>query len=108
MGLHREDKLSVLPWMALWQESRNHLFFHCSFSRRIWIALMNDCSCIDPPSDWESVVDWCVAVLHGKSLKSSLGKLCFGACVYHLWKQRNALLLGNTPKTEEALVAQIK
>jgi hypothetical protein len=69
---------------------------------------MNDCSCNDPPSDWESVVDWCITVLHGKSLKSGLGKLCFGACVYHLWKQWNALLHGNTPKTEEALVAQIK
>jgi hypothetical protein len=68
---------------------------------------MYECSCLNPPSDCESVADWCVSVLHGKSLKSSLGKLCFGACVYHLWKQRNALLHGNTPKNVEAIV-QIK
>jgi hypothetical protein len=64
---------------------------------------MNDCSCNDPPSDWESVVDWCVTTLHIKSLKSSLGNLCFGACVYHLWKQRNALLYENISKTEKPL-----
>jgi hypothetical protein len=91
-----------------WQESREHLFFHWSFSRRIWRDLMAACSCFDSPLEWDRVADWGGAVLHGKSLKSSLGRLCFGAVVYHLWKQRNDLLHGNAPRTEEAIVAHIK
>jgi hypothetical protein len=84
-------------------ESRDHLFFLCGFSQRIWFALMNACGYYDPPLDWDSVVVWSAARLKGKSLKSCLAKLCLGACIYHLWKQRNALLYGITPKTEEAI-----
>lgn len=90
------------------QESWDHLFSQCSYSRRIWRALMVECSYLNPPIDWESVSEWSIAVLHGKGLKSSLGKLCFWACVYHLWKQRNALIHGKIPKTEEAIILQIK
>jgi hypothetical protein len=37
------------------QQSRAYLFFNCSFSRRIWRALMADCLVADPPVDWELV-----------------------------------------------------
>ncbi|XP_062173706.1 uncharacterized protein LOC133879186 [Alnus glutinosa] len=90
------------------QESRDHIFFQCSFSRRIWKAIMAECSFPNPPIDWESVAEWSVVVLHGKGLKFNLGKLCFGAFVYQLWKQRNAFLHGRIPKSEEAIIMQIK
>jgi hypothetical protein len=44
----------------------------------------------------------------GKSLKSALCKLCLGVAVYHLWRQRNDLLHGNPPCSEEAIVSHIK
>jgi hypothetical protein len=37
-----------------------------------------------------------------------LCKLCLGAAVYHLWQQRNALLHGKTPRTEEQIVSRIR
>jgi hypothetical protein len=37
------------------QESRAYIFFNCSFSRRIWRALMADCLVVDPSVDWELV-----------------------------------------------------
>ncbi len=69
---------------------------------------MADCSFLNVPLDWESVEDLCLKALQGKSLKASLGRLCLGATVYHLWKQRNDLLHNNTPRTEEALLACIR
>jgi hypothetical protein len=30
------------------QESVERLFFHCSFSRRMWMAVMNDCKVSNP------------------------------------------------------------
>jgi hypothetical protein len=62
----------------------------------------------DPPDDWDLVVQWSIEVMQGKSLKSSIYRLCLGAVVYHLWLQRNALLHGKNPKTEEVIPAQIK
>lgn len=74
------------------QESMEHLFFSCSFSQRVWLQLMDDCSFTDVSVDWEFVESWGSSMLQGRSLKASLGKLCIGAVVYHLWRQRNDLL----------------
>jgi hypothetical protein len=89
------------------QENRDHLFFGCSFSRRIWMEIMSDCSFINVPTSWNDVEIWGPKVLRGKSLQSCLGRLCFAAVVYHLWQQRNALLHSNNPRTEEAILAQV-
>ncbi len=69
---------------------------------------MSSCLIFDPLEDWEDVVKWSVEVLHGKSLKISLCKLSIGAAVYHLWKQQNDLFFCNIPRSEEAIIAQIK
>jgi hypothetical protein len=71
------------------QESKDHLFFECSFGCRIWRALMFDCFVDDPPVQWDAVIHWFIERVRGKSLKTCLCKLCLGATVYHLWKQRN-------------------
>jgi hypothetical protein len=46
--------------------------------------------------------------LKGKSLQNILCKLCLAVAIYHLWRLVNDLCYGNTPLTEEALVARIK
>jgi hypothetical protein len=101
-----QDRFCLFCYGA--QESRVHLFFRCSFSRQIWNEIMADCSFLNVPLDWESIEDWCLKELKGKSLKANLGRLCLRATVYHLWKQRNNLLHNNTPRTEEALLARIR
>jgi hypothetical protein len=90
------------------QESSAHLYFKCSFSRRIWKAIMAKCLVDDPQDDWDLVVQWSIEIMPGKSLKSSIYRLYLGAVVYRLWLQRNALLHGKTPKTEEVILAQVK
>jgi len=40
--------------------------------------------------------------------KASLGKLCLGACIYHLWQQRNALVHSSNLRTEETLIKHLK
>jgi hypothetical protein len=65
-------------------ESSEHLFFSCSFNMRIRRELMAACSFIDPPLFWDDVVDWGNSMLQGKNLKACLGRLCFGAVIYHI------------------------
>jgi hypothetical protein len=88
------------------QESLEH-FFSCNFSRRVWRAVMADCM-INPAIEWEEVERWSVSSLTGGSLWVNLCKLCLAASVYHLWKLRNDLCHCNTPRTEEAVVKQMK
>jgi hypothetical protein len=69
---------------------------------------MAECSFKNIPLDWDYIESWGAAELQGKGLKASLGRLCLGATVYHLWKQRNDLLHCNKPRTEEAILKQIR
>ncbi|XP_062158796.1 uncharacterized protein LOC133866284 [Alnus glutinosa] len=89
-------------------ESRDHLFFSCGFSRRIWYTIMRDCSIPYPPVEWDDIEDWCGSVMKGDNFYASLRKLYFGAAVYHLWRQRNLLLHGETPLTEERIISKIR
>jgi hypothetical protein len=68
---------------------------------------MAECSFLNVPLDWENTESWRAAVLHGKSLKASLGRLCLGDTVHHLWRQQNDLQHCNTPRKEESILAQI-
>jgi hypothetical protein len=63
-------------------ESRDHLFFSCGFSRRIWYTIMRDCSIPCPPVEWDDIADWCGSAMKGNSFYASLRKLYFGAAVY--------------------------
>jgi hypothetical protein len=67
-----------------------------------------DCGVVDPPVNWDDVVNWFKVGVNGKSLKSALCNMCLGAAVYHLWRQRNDLLHGNPHCSEEAIVSHIK
>jgi hypothetical protein len=78
------------------------------FSRRIWTEIMAECSFYNVPLDWDDIVVWSLKVMQGKSLRAVLGRLCFGATVYHIWKQRNDLLHNNTPRTEEAILTRVR
>jgi hypothetical protein len=90
------------------QESLAHIFFECSFSRRIWRSIMADCKMVDPPINWELVVKWSFASMKGKSLYATTQTLCFAATIYNMWMQRNYLIHGRTLKTEEAILSTIR
>ncbi|XP_062147964.1 uncharacterized protein LOC133856896 [Alnus glutinosa] len=78
----------------------------CSFSRRIWREVMT-CLITNVEVEWDKVAAWS-AVLKGKGLWNNLCKLCLGATVYNLWRQRNDLVHNNVPRTEENIVACIR
>jgi hypothetical protein len=45
--------------------------------------------------------------MKGKNVKATTIKLCFAGVTYNLWLYRNALLHGQSPKSEESLLSKI-
>jgi hypothetical protein len=89
-------------------ESRAHVFFQYSFSKRVWRELMKYCLILSPCVEGEEVIQRCIDDLQSKSLKTSLCKMSFEAVVYQFWKQMNEdLLHGSIPKTE-AIVDRVR
>lgn len=37
-------------------ESKEHLFFHCGFSKRIWREGLRSCLILDPSVEWDDVI----------------------------------------------------
>ena len=88
-------------------EDRDHLFFKCPFTKRIWDHIMALCLVFDAIDDWNMLVAWGTQHLQGKLFRTSLSKLAWWAMVYHLWLQRNARVHGGKIKTEEQIMQDI-
>jgi hypothetical protein len=65
------------------------------------------CFISNPRKEWEDIEEWSSVDLKGKSIWTTLCKVCLGASIYHLWRQRNDLLHGNVPRTKEQIIAHI-
>lgn len=65
-------------------ESREHLFFKCSYCARIWREGMNRFSVLNPRDDWDEVVELGKQEWKKKSLHVNICKLVLSATVYNV------------------------
>ena len=66
-------------------ENRDHLFFECNFSYRIWNFCMLHCRVGNPPVIWDDIVQQGCSNWEHKTLKClQCGGLVLGSIVYNL------------------------
>ena len=87
-------------------ETRDHLFFECSFSSRIWNFCMARCR-VDIPVVWDDIVQQGCSSWFHKSLKCLICRLVLSSTVYNLWLTRNELVHAGQPCTEEQILKKI-
>ena len=82
-----QDRLSTFDRLVKWGwqgnllcgfcrnkcESRDHIFFECSFSSRMWQQVVWECLLQQVPDHWGAVIDWGL-YLTGRSIQSRVGK----------------------------------
>nr|GEW29424.1 hypothetical protein [Tanacetum cinerariifolium] len=73
------------------EESHNHLFFKCRFSKEIWTDIYKRLKMNFNQNDWESVIEEFVAKPNANFIWSIVRRLAMGAAVYFIWKERNLL-----------------
>ena len=86
-------------------ESRNHLFFDCAFTWGIWSVLIRRCG-LQPERIWSRVLEQ----LQGLSPRSPLGMLsliCWQACLYWSWTERNTRLHRQIFTSSQSLTRRI-
>jgi hypothetical protein len=69
---------------------------------------MSSCFISDLKMEWGDIATWSSVALKGQGLWTTLCRRSLGAAVYHIWRQRNDLVHGNTPQTEEQIVAHVR
>jgi hypothetical protein len=88
-------------------ESRDHLFFSCSFTYRIWKVCMQRCSPLVPPSDWSIIVRDECKNWKAKSMVGIVYRLILSSTVYDIWRARNEIKHHGQPRTEEQILKSI-
>ncbi|GAV78421.1 zf-RVT domain-containing protein, partial [Cephalotus follicularis] len=78
------------PFNCGHDESINHLFFACSFTKAVWVKVLKLNNCPTPTSwIWESTARWAVGRTKGKQFHRWLRRISLAASIYHCWRERN-------------------
>lgn len=86
-------------------ESRNHLFFECSFSTVIWRRIAYKCRLL-PTNSWNFTIDHLQSFSQSRNAKR-LSLLAVQACIYWIWHERNPRLHNQTFRSADNILLVI-
>ncbi|KAG2309658.1 hypothetical protein Bca52824_029406 [Brassica carinata] len=86
-------------------ESRDHLFFCCSYSWVVWSSLSLRCS-LSPSSDWNTTLS-SLRNFSRTNLRRKLLLLSWQAAIYSIWSERNRRLHHNQFRSADSLLCDI-
>ncbi|KAG7588718.1 Reverse transcriptase zinc-binding domain [Arabidopsis suecica] len=112
--LHTRDRLRrwglVVPAICILcnsqNESRDHLFFECSFSQEIWLHFTQRTN-HQPPPQFMTCLLWLKTSSRNKNVALIL-KLLYQASIYLIWRERNQRIHLATPRTAAVIIKEIK
>ncbi|KAJ0887261.1 putative reverse transcriptase zinc-binding domain-containing protein [Helianthus annuus] len=105
-GSETNLRLMCCPLCRYNRDSRDHLFFQCSFASTIWstVKIMAD---LDGVNDaWSSIITWMEQYAKSKKLVHVICKFLIAASSYFIWQERNNRLFSQNYRTPEQ-VAQL-
>lgn len=88
-------------------DSLNHLFFECTYARRIWNDFKQRTEQDSMPEKWGDIVNFMVRQNINKSIKRILKRIGFAACVYYIWIKRNRRIFSNEKRDTSELIKTI-
>ncbi|KAL9685864.1 hypothetical protein QQ045_023318 [Rhodiola kirilowii] len=71
------------------EESRNHLFFECRFTKAVWSEVMQFLNVLQAPCNWELLIPWFKGLIQ-KRLKTKLIAAACTRVMNGIWLARNA------------------
>lgn len=89
-------------------ENVDHLFFHSSFNKYGWSAMLGDIHMNYDELPWSDYIEKNAKDLERNNFKTLLWKLSLGASVYALWRQRNNRCFSYQKTTKDSVVKNIK
>ena len=89
-------------------ESHNHLFFQCTYTCFIWQGLLQRMGIHYVQRSWEDLTLWAATHWkHKKNPRHAIPKMCLGAAIYYIWRERNERTFGTRMTSKEVLLASI-
>lgn len=87
-------------------ESRENLFFQCSFSSSVWQHFINRVN-LHPPQSFEAILE-CLARPSTDQHITLICRLFYQASMYSIWKERNARLHSSIARPPDVIISDIE
>ncbi|XP_013674518.2 uncharacterized protein LOC106379039 [Brassica napus] len=96
----------ICPLCGTADESRQHIFFDCGYSKEVWSFFYSTLH-LSPPTLIMELLRWIKSPTRHNNVNLIL-KLAFQACVYLVWKERNSRLHSQVSRPSASLILEIK
>lgn len=96
------------PMCGTCNETTQHLFFQCSFSKAIWSDIKNWLGVRRHMTTLKSALKWIKKGSRGSSWQTKGKKAALTATVYHIWSARNRKIHENEVPYIEHIIRKIK
>ena len=90
------------------RETRDHIFFECSYSKAIWKEVLSKCGLQRDITSWHGELKWVVLKLKGKALITLLIQIGWNAFIYNKWQERNHRVFRKKEAAKEQIIECIK
>ncbi|MFS7901208.1 hypothetical protein Hanom_Chr00s179047g01831401 [Helianthus anomalus] len=101
-------RLMCCPLCRYDRDSRDHLFFQCSFASRVWNNVKTMVSLENVSDSWASICAWMEQTASSKTTNVIVGKILIAATTYFIWQERNARLFSQNNKSAEVVAELVK
>ncbi|XP_019248825.1 PREDICTED: uncharacterized protein LOC109228104 [Nicotiana attenuata] len=89
-------------------ESHDHLFGECSFTKAVWGKLMQWIqSQMNPMYSYAQMITWIVTQAKGKSCRAKILKMVHAEHIHGIWRERNNRIFEKTMRTTDQIAREI-
>jgi len=88
-------------------ETHQHLFFNCIFSRRLWQKLLNWLLINKVSNGWTEELTWVVEHALSKTVQAEIYKMTLVSTIYYIWQERNYRIFQNKERNTEMITRVI-
>ena len=85
------------------QETRDHIFSECSYSKAIWKEVLSMCGLQRDITSWNDELKWAILKLKGKSLITLLIRIGWNAFIYNIWQENNIRIFKKEAAKEQII-----
>ncbi|KAJ0917942.1 hypothetical protein HanRHA438_Chr05g0211871 [Helianthus annuus] len=95
--------LMCCPLCRYDRDSRDHLFFQCSFSAEVWNIVKKIVDMGSVSDTWNSITMWMEQHSNSKKLNHTVCKMVVAASTYFIWQERNNRLFSQTRRSANTI-----
>ncbi|XP_060195330.1 uncharacterized protein LOC132624590 [Lycium barbarum] len=103
--------IEVEPKCCLCQtydESREHLFVQCDYSRALWNKVLQSMRMQPyPPANWEQHQQWLINMTKGRSMKTQAIKMLCTEVIHAIWTERNMRIFEKQSRSWDRIAKEI-